>query len=130
MSTLKVDTIQDTSGSNQSTASEIRSGRAKIWVEFSGQGGATIIGSFGVSSVARRSNGNYTVNFSSNFVDTNYVVLATSGANVDSYANGLDGIDNVAIVLNKFVDKVFVGAGDLDDGLNDDMDRISVAIFA
>lgn len=130
MSTLQVDTIKHSTGISTSTTNDIHSGRAKVWVEFSGQGGATIINSFGVSSVARRSNGNYTVNFSSNFVDTNYVVLATSGANVDSYANGLDGIDNVAIVLNKFVDKVFVGAGDLDDGLNDDMDRISVAIFA
>ena len=63
MSTLKVGTIQDTSGNNSSTASEINSGRAKVWVEFSGQASATEIASFGISSLSRTSNGNYTVNF-------------------------------------------------------------------
>ena len=75
MSTLKVNTIQDRVGGNQSTASEIAQGRAKAWVEFSGQGSASIIGSYNVSSVSRASNGNYQVNFSSNFSNTNYVAV-------------------------------------------------------
>ena len=130
MSTLKVGNIQDTNGNNSSTPQQVASGRAKVWVEFSGQGSATEIVSFGVSSVARRSNGNYTINFSSNFSNTNYAVFASSGVNLDSFVNGNDGIDNIAIVLNKFVDKVYIGCGDLDDGAPDDQDRISVIIFA
>ena len=130
MSTLKVGTIQDTSGNNPSTASEIASGRAKVWVEFSGQASATEIASFGVSSLARTSDGNYTVNFSSNFSNTNYAVFATSGINIDTYADGLQTQDNVAVVLNKFVDKVYIGTADLDDGAPDDQDRVSVVIFA
>lgn len=130
MSTLKVGTIQDTSGNNSSTASEINSGRAKVWVEFSGQNQAVEIASFGISSLSRTSNGNYTVNFSSNFSDTNYAVFASAGANVNTYADGLQNQDNVPIILNKFVDKVYIGMGDLDDGANDDVDRVSVVIFA
>lgn len=130
MSTLKVGTIQDTSGNNSSTASEINSGRAKVWVEFSGQASATEIASFGVSSLARTSNGNYTVNFSSNFSNTNYAVFASAGANIDTYDDGLQNQDNVPIILNKFVDKVYIGMGDLDDGAEDDVDRVSVVIFA
>ena len=130
MSTLKVGTIQDTSGNNSSTASEIASGRAKVWVEFSGQASATEIASFGVSSLARTSNGNYTVNFSSNFSNTNYAVFAAAGANIDTYADSLNAQDNVPIILNKFVDKVYIGMGDLDEGANDDVDRVSVVIFA
>ena len=130
MSTLKVGTIQDTSGGNSSTASEINSGRAKVWVEFSGQNQATEIASFGVSSLARRSNGNYTVNFSSNFSNTDYAVFASAGANIDTYDDGLQNQDNVPIILNKFVDKVYIGMGDLDEGANDDVDRVSVVIFA
>ena len=130
MSTLKVGNIQDTNGNNSSTPQQVASGRAKAWVEFSGQGSATEIVSFGVSSVDRRSNGNYTVNFSSNFSNTNYAVFATSGINIDTYADGLQNQDNIAMVLNKFVDKVYIGCGDLDDGANDDQDRISVIIFA
>ena len=130
MSTLKVGTIQDTSGNNSSTASEINSGRAKVWVEFSGQASATEIASFGISSLSRTSNGNYTVNFSSNFSNTNYAVFASAGANIDTYDDGLQNQDNVPIILNKFVDKVYIGMGDLDDGAEDDVDRVSVVIFS
>tara|TARA_B100000214_G_scaffold360848_1_gene323651 strand:- start:1901 stop:2293 length:393 start_codon:yes stop_codon:yes gene_type:complete len=129
MSTLKVNTIQNTSGGSSSTPDQIEKGRAKVWVEFSGAGAATEINSFGVSSVNRRSNGNYEVFFSSNFSNTNYVVFATSGANVDNYADLNDDIDNIAIVCNKFVDKVYIGCGDLDDGVADDQPRVSVLIF-
>ena len=101
-----------------------------MWVEFSGQNQAVDIASFGISSLARTSNGNYTVNFSSNFSDTNYAVFASAGANIDTYADGLQNQDNVPIVLNKFVDKVYIGMGDLDDGAEDDVDRVSVVIFA
>ena len=120
MSILKVETIQDISGANSSTPEQVASGRARVWVEFSGAGSATLINSFGVSSVNRRSEGNYEVFFSSNFSNTNY----------DNYADINDDIDNIAIVCNKFVDKVYIGCGDLDDGLNDDQPRISVLIFA
>ena len=133
MSTLKVNTIQNTNGGSSSTPEQIEQGRAKAWVEFSGQGSATEIVSFGVSSIIdRRSNGNYTINFSSNFSNTNYAVFATSGLNVDSLTNTtpVNERDNVAVVLNKFVDKVYIGCGDLDDGAPDDQDRISVVIFA
>ena len=80
--------------------------------------------------MSRTSNGNYTVNFTSNFANTNYAVFATSGANVDTYDDGLDGIDNIAIVLNKAAGNVKIGTGDLDNGDNDDQDRISVVVFA
>lgn len=130
MSILKVGTIQDTTGGNSSTPEQVASGRAKVWVEFSGQNQAVDIASFGVSSLARTSNGNYTVNFSSNFSDTNYAVFASAGANINTYADGLQNQDNVPIILNKFVDKVYIGMGDLDDGANDDVDRVSVVIFA
>ena len=130
MSTLKVETIQDTSGGNQSTASEIAQGRAKAWVEFNGTGSYTILASYNVSSVSRTSNGNYTVNFSSNFANTDYAAFATSGANRDTYDDGQDGADNIAIVCNKFVGSVKIGTGDLDNGDADDQTRVAVIIFA
>ena len=130
MSTLKVDTIQNTSDAHSSTPEQIAQGRAKAWVEFNGTGSHSIIGSYNVSSVSRTANGNYTVNFTSSFANTNYVVFATSGANVATYDDGLDGIDNIAIVLNKAIGNVKIGTGDLDNGDADDQDRISVVVFA
>ncbi len=130
MSTLKVDQIQNTSDAHSSTPEQIAQGRAKAWVEFNGTGSHSIIGSYNVSSVSRTANGNYTVNFTSSFANTNYAVFATSGANVATYDDGLDGIDNIAIVLNKAVGNVKIGTGDLDNGDADDQDRISVVVFA
>ena len=52
MSTIKVTTIQDTSGGNSSTSEEIAQGRAKAWVNFNGQGTIAIRDSFNVSSMA------------------------------------------------------------------------------
>ena len=130
MSTLKVDQIQNTSDAHSSTPEQIAQGRAKAWVEFNGTGSHSIIASYNVSSVSRTANGNYTVNFTSSFANTNYAVFATSGANVATYDDGLDGIDNIAIVLNKAVGNVKIGTGDLDNGDADDQDRISVVVFA
>lgn len=130
MSTLKVDTILNTSDAHSSTPEQIAQGRAKAWVEFNGTGSHSIIASYNVSSVSRTANGNYTVNFTSSFANTNYAVFATSGANVATYDDGLDGIDNIAIVLNKAAGNVKIGTGDLDNGDADDQDRISVVVFA
>ena len=65
MSTLKVNTIQDTSGSNGSTSEQISKGRAKVWVNFKGSGTLTVNESFNVSSVTDNGTGNYTINYSS-----------------------------------------------------------------
>ena len=70
MSTLKVNTIQDTGGSNSSTPEQIQQGRAKAWVHFDGTFGTSpftvgnggIFDSFNVSSVTDNGEGKYTVN--------------------------------------------------------------------
>tara|TARA_R100000458_G_C8244833_1_gene223021 strand:+ start:226 stop:618 length:393 start_codon:yes stop_codon:yes gene_type:complete len=130
MSTLKVNTIQDTSGGSSSTPAEIKSGRAKVWVTFTGQSSASIQDSFGVSSVARRSNGNYTVNFSTSFSDTNYGVVATVKADRDSWADGDDSCDSSAICLNQATSYTYIGSGDFDDGAPDDVDRMTVVCYS
>lgn len=78
MSTLKTSNIQDTSGNNNSTPEEINQGRAKVWVSFNGTGTVAITDSFNVSSVTDTSVGQYTVNFTTAFANTNYAV--THGA--------------------------------------------------
>jgi len=76
ISTVKINTLQDESGNNASTTEQIAQGRAKIWCAFNQ---STIDDDFGVSSVTDNGTGNYTVNFSSNFSNTNYCAVATGG---------------------------------------------------
>jgi hypothetical protein len=75
MSTLKVTTIQDTSGGNASTSEQIAQGRAKAWINFNGTGTVAIRDSFNVSSLTDNGTGDYSMNFSSAMSDANYCDL-------------------------------------------------------
>jgi len=91
MSTLRCTNLQDTSGSNSSTTSEIKSGRVKAWVNFNGQGAVAIRAQFNVSSITDNGTGDYTVNYSPALSDANYVfygsiVSATSATSIYSYS--------------------------------------------
>ena len=74
MSTLKVNTIQNTSGGSSSTAEQIEQGRAKLWLDYNGSTNS-ILDSFNVSSVTDSGTGQYTVNWSSNAGNGNYCTV-------------------------------------------------------
>ena len=76
MSTLKVNTIQDASGGNSSTAEEIAQGRAKKWVNFNAMDTLSIRDDFGISSITDHGVGQYTLNFDGNMSNANYSVSA------------------------------------------------------
>ena len=79
MSTLKVATIQDTSGNNSSTPSEVANGRAKAWVAFTVSSGTpSIDDNFNVSSLTDNGTGQIQVNFTSNMANANYGAVCTT----------------------------------------------------
>ena len=77
MSTLKVTTIQDTSGGNASTSEEINQGRAKAWVNFNLSAGS-IRDDFNISSLDDNGTGLFSVNFSSAMANANYSTISTA----------------------------------------------------
>ena len=81
MSTLKVNTIQNTSGGSSSTPAQIEQGRAKAWVTYNSS--TVIQDSFGISSIVDSATGDKTVNFSTSFSNDNYAVstMAAQGDN-------------------------------------------------
>ena len=82
MSTLKVNTIQNTSAAHSSTPEEIAQGRAKAWINFNGKDTVAIRDSFNVSSLTDNSTGNYSMNFSTAM--SNACLLYTSPSPRDS----------------------------------------------
>ena len=96
MSTLKVNTIQDASGNNASTAEQLQQGRAKAWVNFNGTTvtSATdmtgVNDSFNISSVVDNGVGDYTINFSSAMSNANYVFVG-SVRNIDGNSPHVSG---------------------------------------
>lgn len=75
MSTLRVNTLQDATGSNQPAMV----GAAKAWVNFDGTGTVAIRAAFNVSSITDNGTGDYTVNFTTAMVDADFAITITSG---------------------------------------------------
>ena len=88
MSTLKVATIQDTSGNNSSTPEQVAQGRAKAWVNFEADGTVAIIDDFNVSSITDGGTAIFTVNFTNALPNTNYTMTGSS----HSYSSDFTGI--------------------------------------
>ena len=96
MSTLKVETIQNTSGAHASTPIQIEQGRAKAWVNVTGGSGVsagnplTINNSFNVSSVTDTGEGKYTVTFTNALTNATYCPIfgfARSDSNMIVYVD-------------------------------------------
>ena len=82
MSTIKVDTIKNTSNVEVFTA--------KAWVNFNGTGTVAIRASGNVSSITDNGTGNYTVNFTTAMTDVNYSILCQVSAASTGTGSGRD----------------------------------------
>jgi len=80
MSTIKVDTIKNTSNVEVFTA--------KAWVNFNGQGAVAIRESGNVSSITDNGAGNFTVTFATAMTDVNYAVASSQAFNNNVASSG------------------------------------------
>tara|TARA_B100001250_G_scaffold391816_1_gene393075 strand:+ start:461 stop:868 length:408 start_codon:yes stop_codon:yes gene_type:complete len=78
MSTLKVNTIQNTSAAHSSTPQQIEQGRAKIWVSFDGYDTSSTLDDWNCTSVTDNDTGDYTLNFGITMANTHYSVAGMS----------------------------------------------------
>jgi hypothetical protein len=78
MSTLRVNTLQNVAGTGDPSIN----GAAKAWVNFNGTGTVAIRAAFNVSSITDNGTGDYTVNFTTAMVDTNYSAVSVPSNNV------------------------------------------------
>ena len=86
MSTLKVNTIQDASGGNSLTPSNVKQGIAKVWINYSQSNGSTR-DSFNVSSFTDNEDGVSTVNFSITMPNDDYCVCGSTAQGENSIAD-------------------------------------------
>jgi hypothetical protein len=80
--TLTISTLSD--GTNSTSSTNCIQGSAKAWVRFTGATG-TVNASYNVSSVTRSSTGQYTINFTNAFADTNYAFNGTGSIYTGTY---------------------------------------------
>lgn len=85
MSTLKVTTISDTSGTGPVTLT--KQSAAKAWVNFNGTGTIAARDSVNVASLTDNGTGDYTSNFTSSFSAVNYT--GTTSSSWDTVTSGV-----------------------------------------
>jgi hypothetical protein len=111
-------TIQNSSGTEIGTL-------CRAWVNFDGNTSpATIEGSFNVSSVSKSATGRYTVNFSNDMPNTNYVIV-TCSSTTGASQNSLQRLSSTALA------KTSVALSSVNNAnANTDLSENHVAIFA
>jgi hypothetical protein len=85
------------------------SGIAKAWVNCTpATGSGTIVSSFNVSSVTKNASGNYTINYSTAFANSNYAVFTQTGASGISFG-GAGGPMNALTSWNTTSTQILTG---------------------
>jgi hypothetical protein len=125
MSTLRLTTISNQTGSSSVPSETVINGSAKAWVNFNGTGTVAIRASFNVSSITDNGTGNYTVNFTTALADGNYSVVGGVIGNSASYAYMTSGLvtpsaSSVVVITGRF---------DQSSGTFQDLSQCNVAVF-
>jgi len=120
MSTLRLTTISNQTGSSSVPSETVINGSAKAWVNFNGTGTVAIRASFNVSSITDNGTGSYTANFTNAMVDINFSAVATcndSGGAYSAYFQPASSASSVTIATSR------PGVGSYDQS------NIAVAVF-
>jgi hypothetical protein len=123
--TLVITTLSD--GTNSTSATNPILGSAKAWVNFNGTGTVAIRASYNVSSITDNGTGDYTVNFTNAFSDTNYV--ATFGGRRGTAGGGFNLLTGIfANASSELTGSLRVGTSN-DAGNAVDSEVVNVAVF-
>jgi len=117
--TINVDTL--TASTGVLATQNGMTGIAKAWANFNGTAG-TITNAFNISSVTRNSTGSYTMAFTTNMPNANYVITAGNGR--APWVTGNDDV-STANTVSAFVLRLT----DL-SGTNQDYTKVYCAVFS
>ena len=123
MSTLRLTTISNQTGSSSVPSETVINGSAKAWVNFNGTGTVAIRASFNVSSITDNGTGDYTVNFTTAMVDANYSAIAESAISTANTANDTIAYSTVSASSTQVLTNNPVNAAAVDSAL------VHVAVF-
>ena len=124
MSTLRLTTISNQTGSSSVPSETVINGSAKAWVNFNGTGTVAIRAAFNVSSITDNGTGDYTINFTNAMPDVNYATLLDS----ITVFNGTAGSYSSSGYLTGSV-RIITPGGDGSGGSNYDASIVSVSVF-
>lgn len=122
MSTLRLTTISNQTGSSSVPSETVINGSAKAWVNFNGTGTIAIRASFNVSSITDNGAGDYTPNFTVAMPDANFAYSVTAG-------NGSNDIFSMAPYVTAPTASTLRVLTALGSRVATDCSHVAVAIF-
>lgn len=125
MSTLKVDTLSNTAGTESTSIENAINGSAKAWVNFNGTGTVAIRADYNVTSITDVGQGSYTVNFTTAMPDANYTRCVTAGGNATTTASNVQSPYNSTPTTTALGIQTFNTAW----SATQDCNEVNVAIF-
>ena len=123
MSTLRVNTIQNVTGSGTPAIN----GLAQAWVNFNGTGTVAIRAAYNVSSITDNGTGDYTLNITTSLSDANYNFVATCYSLTTSPTRGFVSNQSTAN-YTPTASALRIGCIPVGGG-SQDYDVVNVAIF-
>ena len=125
MSTIQVNAIQSSTGTQEVTQTTIFSGTAKAWSNLNGTGTIAERDSFNISSYSDLGTGHYQKNLSNSMEDVNFVIngISSGGSGSTTYAVHNDSVTPYA--TSKYTIYVKAGSPADNDALTLIMGRLS-----
>jgi hypothetical protein len=121
----EVDTGSDTARAVTPATLKSSPGAAKAWVSFNGTDTPAIIGSYNVSSITDNGTGDYTINFTANFANTNYIVTGTAQRTDASTGGVVTRHQTIAPTISAVRIRTLRGS----DGGAFDSPRVDIVVF-
>ena len=115
MSTLRLTTISNQTGSSSVPSETVINGSAKAWVNFNGTGTVAIRASFNVSSITDNGTGDYTINFTAALADANFSVAGW--ARVSGAGGTFAGVNDTPLTTTSARIGTFNNSGTISDAL-------------
>jgi hypothetical protein len=114
MSTLRLTTLSNQGGTASVPSDTVINGTAKAWVNFNGTGTVAIRRAFNVSSITDNGTGDYTINFTTPMVDTDYATFCggITGDADNSTGRFLLGVRGTSTTITSSVRVISVWTGD------------------
>lgn len=126
---VRVTTLADSAGNNDSTPAEIASGRAKAWVNFDGTGTVAIRDSFNVSSITDNGAGDYTIAFTNAMANANYAMVGTGSLDARTETIVVTGYTESTRLTGSIRVNTRYDNSIVPNGVNVDVSTVAVAIF-
>ena len=118
MSEIRADKLHNVTGEGGSNTTNLQQGLAKSWCHMQGSGTVTADDSLNIASITDTATGRYTLNFSNNFGNANYVCVCGMSGNDGTTTEGRSQMIDDTPATSQFAFRQISGTNTARDDAN------------